>query len=294
MPVMDCKVINDDCLRALAQGTVGERAHLTFLDPPFNQNKDYAACDDNMDDESYWSMMTEVCRRIFAITCDGGALYFMQREKNAEFVLRALRDTGWTLQNLIIWKKKTSAVPVAGKYGKHYQIIAYATRGKRARAFHRLRIDPALPASYKQKRDNGVFVTDVWDDIRELTSGYFAGKEAIRDSDGGRFHKQQSPVALLLRIILSSSQVGDCVFDPYAGTGTTLAVARQLGRRAIGVEIDAANCACIERRLAEARDSDSVAPYYSYYAFTDNIEAIWGAPPSAIADDADAARRLFG
>ena len=36
-----------------------------------------------------------------------------------------------------------------------------------------------------------MYVTDVWDDIRELTSGYFAGEEALRDSEGNRLHKQQ-------------------------------------------------------------------------------------------------------
>jgi DNA modification methylase len=85
---------------------------------------------------------------------------------------------------------------------------------------------PPLPPNYKST-ENGVYVTDIWDDIRELTSGYFAGDEAIRLENGERFHKQQSPIALLLRIILSSTQIGDTVFDPFAGTGTTLVTAYQ-------------------------------------------------------------------
>ena len=131
-----------------------------------------------MPDEDYWQMMKTVCERTYHATSKGGAIYFMQREKNTEKVLSCLRETGWTLQNLIIWKKKTSAVPCTGRYGKHYQVIAYATKGERARAFNRLRISPPLPANYKHERENGMFVTDVWDDIRELTSGYFAGDEA--------------------------------------------------------------------------------------------------------------------
>ena len=65
------------------------------------------------------------------------------------------------------------------RFGKHYQVIAFATKGKTPRVFHRLRIDPPLPAGYKHARENGMFVTDVWDDIRELTSGYFAGDEGV-------------------------------------------------------------------------------------------------------------------
>src|SRR5262249_14488195 len=151
---------------------------LTFLDPPFNQQKDYALHNDAMPDDKYWEMMTAVCHSIFQLTTSGGAIYFMQREKNTEAVLRCLRETGWTFQNLIIWKKKTSAVPVQGRYGKHYQIIAYATKGAKPRVFNRLRITPPLPSNYKYEREGGIFVTDVWDDIRELTAGYFAGPEA--------------------------------------------------------------------------------------------------------------------
>ena len=55
--------------------------------------------------------MRDVCKEVYALTPDGGAIYFMQREKNSEFVLRCLRESGWTFQNLIVWKKKTSAVP---------------------------------------------------------------------------------------------------------------------------------------------------------------------------------------
>ena len=102
----------------------------------------------------------------------------------------------WTFQNLIIWKKKTSAIPGLKRFGKHYQVIAFATKGKTPRVFHRLRIDPPLPADYRHARENGMFVTDVWDDIRELTAGYFAGDEALRDAEGNRLHKQQTPIQL--------------------------------------------------------------------------------------------------
>src|SRR6185436_2997849 len=249
---------------------------LTFLDPPFNQNKDYAHHDDNLSPQQYWGMMKDVCQKTFDITSNGGAVYFMQREKNPEDVLRCLRKTGWTLQNLIIWKKKTSAVPVAGKFGKHYQIIAYATKGEKARKFNRLRISPPLPANYKQQRENGLYVTDVWDDVRELTSGYFAGDEALRGEDGERFHKQQAPIALLLRIILSSSKTGDIVLDPFAGTGTTLVAAHQVDRNSVGIEIDPKNSKMIRERLEEIRDADNIEKYYQDYVHTEKLSEIWG------------------
>lgn len=273
---MEYKIINDNCLNILENKSIKENIDLTFLDPPFNQQKDYSYHDDNMNQKDYWNMTLKVCEYIFKVTAKGGAIYFMQREKNTEFVLKCLRESGWTLQNLIIWKKKTSAVPVKGKYGKHYQIIAYATKGEKAKTFHRLRINPPLPVNYKFQRDNGVFVTDVWDDIRELTSGYFAGDEAIRNENGKRFHKQQSPLALLTRIILTSSNVGDWVFDPFAGTGTTLCCAYQLQRNSIGIEIDPMNVDIIKSRLTEIRKADLISEYYKDYLYTENLAEIWG------------------
>jgi DNA modification methylase len=273
---MTHKIIQADATQSINLATLGSEVDLTFLDPPFNQGKDYALHEDNLPDEDYWQMMRRVCEDILKVTSTGGAIYFMQREKNTERVLQTLRETGWTFQNLIIWRKKTSAVPGLNRYGKQYQIIAFATKGKRPRAFHRLRIDPPLPPGYKYEREKGMYLTDVWDDIRELTAGYFAGDEALRGKDGTRFHKQQAPLALLVRIILSSTKVGDTVFDPFSGTGTTAVATVQLNRIAVALEIAPENVACIKQRIEEIRDADDIQKYYDDYLCTDDLETIWG------------------
>ena len=271
---MASKVLCGNCIEVLRQ--IQQRVDMTFLDPPFNQQKDYSLHDDDMPEEQYWEMMKNVCQSVYAVTNKGGCIYFMQREKNTEFVLRTLRETGWTFQNLIIWKKRTSAVPVVGKYGKQYQIIAYAVKGERAKTFHRLRINPEMPANYKLHRENGIFVTDVWEDIRELTSGYYAGDEALRNDNGERFHKQQTSLALLLRLILTSTNIGDTILDPFAGTGTTSVVAEQLQRHSIAIEIDPANVECINHRKQEIRGADLLRKYYKDYVCTENLSNIWG------------------
>lgn len=269
-----CKVLEGDCLKYLNEDFINN-IHLTFLDPPYRQGKYYRFFDDNQPAWKYWSWLKDILSKIYDATVNGGAIYFMQREKNAEQVLNVLRKTGWKFQNLIVWKKKTSAVPCISRFSKQYQIIAFATKGNKPRVFNKLRIDlPPLP-EHKYKRENGVYLTDVWDDIRELTSGYFAGDEAIRDDKGNRVHTQQSPVALLLRIILSSTLPGDTVFDPLAGTGTTLVVAYQLRRNAIGIEIDPNYVKIIKKRLNYLRPADDIFKYYDYYRFTPNLKDIW-------------------
>lgn len=188
------EVVQGDCLSILPKiREQARRLALTFLDPPFNQGKDYNGFNDSLPPEEYWEWMRAVVSEVYALTLPGGAIYFMQREKNTEFVLKILRETGWTLQNLIIWTKRTSAVPNLRRYGKQYQIIAFATKGAKPRVFHRLRVDAPLRPEYRYPREDGMFLTDVWDDIRELTSGYFAGEEAIRTATGERFSSRPLP-----------------------------------------------------------------------------------------------------
>lgn len=271
---MVCDIINMDSLDFL--DSTNQTFDLTYLDPPFNQNKEYNSHNDNMDPIEYWSWMEKVCKNIFFKTSEGGAIYFMQREKNVKEVILTLEKTGWSFQNLIIWKKKSSAVPSSNKFGKHFQIIVFATKGTKPRVFNKLRIDPPLLVTEKYKRPTGMYVTDVWDDIRELTSGYFAGEEPLRIDNGERLHNQQSPINLLLRIILSSSNVDDFVFDPFAGTATTSIVARQLVRNSISVEKDELYFQYCLNRLNEFRDIDNIDRFIDDYKYTENLKEIWG------------------
>lgn len=260
---------------------------LTFLDPPFNQNKQYAQYDDNQPKEDYWAMMERVCSLILSYTHPGGAIYFMQREKNAHHVMRVLEASGWCFQNMIVWRKKSSAIPGRMRFAKHYQVIIFATSGKSPRVFNKLRIDPPLLETEKYRRPNDMYITDVWDDIRELTSGYFAGEEPMRSEDGERLHNQQSPIELLTRIILSSTYIGDTVLDPFAGTGTTLVVAKQLERNSFGVEIDPTNVSAINSRLCSPRDIDDVLKFRSKYKCSEDLDKIWPVADHRLNEAAD-------
>ena len=275
---MICDIINDDCLNFL--DSTEYKFDLTYLDPPFSQNKSYNSHNDKMDPVEYWDWMKVVCNKIYDKTVSGGSIYFMQREKNAKEVMGVLEDANWKFQNLIIWKKKSSAVPGNNKYGKHYQIIIFATKGKVPKIFNKLRIDPPLLVTEKYQRPNGMYVTDVWDDIRELTSGYFAGEEPLRLPNGERSHIQQSPIQLLLRIILSSSKPGDFVFDPFCGTSTTNIVSRQLSRNSIGIEKDRRYFQYCLKRLSEFRDVDKIDRFKDDYKYTEDLSDIWGSSDS--------------
>ncbi len=95
-------IIQGDCLDWIPKL---KGVHLSFLDPPFNQGKNYRFFNDNLSNDEYWEWLKEIVKEIYKVTENGGAIYFMQREKNTEWVLKILRESGWSLQNLIIWKK---------------------------------------------------------------------------------------------------------------------------------------------------------------------------------------------
>jgi len=271
-----CDLIHDDCFEFLKNTEYN--FDLTYLDPPFNQNKNYNSHDDKMDPIEYWKWMKDVSNLVYEKTNFGGSIYFMQREKNVKEVITVLEDSNWIFQNLIVWKKKSSAVPGTYKYGKHYQIIVFATKGPKPQVFNKLRIDPPLLVTEKYKRENGMYVTDVWDDIRELTSGYFAGEEPLRLPNGERLHNQQSPIQLLLRIILSSSKPGDFILDPFSGTATTNIVSRQLNRNSICIEKDDLYFEHCVKRLNEFRNVDKIDRFKDGYKYTENLDNIWGFP----------------
>ena len=78
-------------------------------------------------------------------------------------------------------------------------------------------------------------------------------KGLCRDSEAGQKvkHPTQKPVVLMGLIVDLVSNPGDVVFDPYAGSGPTLLAAKNLGRKAIGIEIEERYCEIAARRLAQ-------------------------------------------
>ena len=94
------KVIEGDCLDYLNASSVGS-VHLTYFDPPYRQRKGYRFFDGAQPEEQYWTWIREILTKVYGLTVECGAVYFMQREKNAEWVLRTLREAGWTFQNMV-------------------------------------------------------------------------------------------------------------------------------------------------------------------------------------------------
>jgi site-specific DNA-methyltransferase (adenine-specific) len=79
---------------------------------------------------------------------------------------------------------------------------------------------------------------------------------------------------LIAKLILASSKHGDLVFDPFLGSGTTSVVAKKLGRKFIGVEIEEEYCLWAERRLEMAVVDSSIQGYSGGYFWERNTLAL--------------------
>lgn len=75
-------------------------------------------------------------------------------------------------------------------------------------------------------------------------------------------HPTQKPEKLLAKIILACSDEGDVVFDPFAGSGTTMVTAKKLGRNFLGVELDEHFAVLAEKRLLMAESDRSIQGYH--------------------------------
>ena len=65
-----------------------------------------------------------------------------------------------------------------------------------------------------------------------------SGHERLKNDEGKKLHPTQKPEGLLHRVIISSTNKGEVILDPFFGTGTTGAVAKRLSRKYIGIEKD--------------------------------------------------------
>ena len=84
-------------------------------------------------------------------------------------------------------------------------------------------------------------LNDVWTDI-----DFYAEK---------RYHPTQKPLALIRRLIAASSNEGDIIIDPFAGSGATLIAAEQMGRRSYSIELETSYIEAIQQRFCEEIES---------------------------------------
>jgi DNA modification methylase len=135
------------------------------------------------------------------------------------------------------------------KFARSHTHIFYFVKNKNNFTFNdqAVRVPSDRQLLYNDKRANpaGKMPDDVWSQYPRVCGTF-------KERTG--WHPCQMPESLLKRIIAVSSNPGDCVLDPFSGSGTTAATAAQLGRNYVGVEISKSYVEKAKKRLADLKD----------------------------------------
>ena len=264
VPLAANRVHRGDCLDLLGRLPDG-CVPLAFADPPFNIGYDYDSYDDRRSSGDYldWSKrwLAEVCR---VLRPDGTLWLAIGDEYAAELKVLATRELGLTCRSWVVWYY-TFGVNCRQKFSRSHAHLFYLVRDPKAFTFNTdaIRVPSARELVYGDRRANpkGRLPDDTWIlRPQDLPEGFSAAEDTwyfprvcgtFKERSG--WHGCQMPEQLLGRIIRGSSNPGDLVLDPFAGSGTTLAVAKKLGRDFLGFELSEAYADRIATRLAGIR-----------------------------------------
>jgi modification methylase len=247
------RVLIGDCLAELGKLASGS-VDLVFADPPYNlqlerdllrpNNTVVDGVDDAWDKfdtfadyDRFTRAWLAECRRILK---PDGAIWVIGSYHNIFRLGAALQDLGFWLQNDIVWRKTNPMPNFRGKrFTNAHETLIWAGRDRKSRVTFNYEAMKALNDDLQMRSD--------W--LLPICSG----PERLKDVAGKKAHPTQKPEALLYRVLLASTNVGDLVLDPFFGTGTTGAAAKRLGRRWLGIEREAEYAAAAVARIDKVR-----------------------------------------
>ena len=241
---MTCTILPGDCLESL-QTLERESVDLVVTDPPYNIGIDYGYGPDSDRRRDYDLWCERWISWCYRALKPRGSLWIISGQEYGAFIDIAIQNAGMTVRNRITWHE-TFGVYCQKKFGRCSRPIYYAVKNQKRFTFNAeaVTIPSARQAKYGDKRANpaGKIMGDVWQVNR--VCGTFRERVAGVPT--------QLPEELVERIIGVSSNPGDTILDPFAGSGTTLAVAARMGRSGIGCELNPEYAKIAEARIARA------------------------------------------
>lgn len=230
-------IVRGDCLQVLA-GLPSRSVDLVFADPPYNlqlqnallrpNHTEVDAVDDAWDqfadfaayDDFTRQWLTE-CRRILK---DNGTIWVIGSYHNIYRVGSIMLDLGYWVLNDIVWVKTNPMPNFRGvRFTNAHETLLWCKKSKEQRKY-------TFNYQAMKADNNGLQMRSDWE------IPICSGSERLLDAAGRKIHSTQKPEKLLQRVIMSSTNVGDVLLDPFFGTGTSGAVAKKLGRSFIGIE----------------------------------------------------------
>jgi DNA modification methylase len=252
-----------DCLAGLRELEAGS-VDLAFADPPFNIGYEYDVYDDRRSADQYLDWTRQWTREVARVLKPSGTFWLaIGDEFAAELKLIVHRELGLSLRSWVIWYY-TFGVNCTKKFSRSHAHLFYFVKDPKQFTFNdeAIRVPSARQLVYADARANprGRLPDDTWIlRPQDVPDGFHADEDTwyvprvcgtFKERAG--WHGCQMPEQLLGRILRACSKPGDVVLDPFAGSGTTLTVAKKLGRKYLGFELSEEYAAQIRKRLEAA------------------------------------------
>jgi DNA modification methylase len=212
---------------------------LIIADPPYNLGKNYGNNSDFKVFEDYIEFSKDWLKEAHRVLKDNGTIYVFMGVRFISYIYDILeRDLKMELNSWITWFYTQGIGKLKGFSPRHDDILMFNKSSKFTFNLDEIKI----PQKYYRARNNmrGANPGNVW----EFSHVHYSNKNRQN-------HPTQKPEGLIERMILASSNEGDTVLDPFAGSGTTLRVSQQLNRNSIGFEISSEYVKMTQERLAE-------------------------------------------
>lgn len=262
-----CEIYIGDALDVLRHSIPDGSVNLIFADPPYNIGKRLADFVDKWpSEEEYISWCEEWLELCISKLTYNGSMYVMSSTQSMPYVDVFLRNRMDVLSR-IIWHYDSSGVQAKQFYGSLYEPILFCVKDKHKYTFNGTEV--AVEAKTGAKRrliDYRKSVPTLYNTTKVPGNVWYFPRVRYRMPEYEK-HPAQKPEALLERIIKASSNPGETVLDPFAGTFTACAVAQRLNRKSIGIEIQEEYAKIGLRRLGIATEyaGDPLMPPVKHY-----------------------------
>ncbi|HEX2476549.1 MAG TPA: DNA methyltransferase [Lacipirellulaceae bacterium] len=265
------KIHHGDCIELMRKMDAGT-VDLAFADPPFNIGYEYDEYHDRQDPDDYVAWSRAWIGEVHRVLKPGGTFWLaIGDEFAAELKVAAQHQVGFATRSWVVWYY-TFGVNCTRKFSRSHAHLFHFVKDEGNFTFNaedpQVRVPSARALVYADKRANpaGRLPDDTWVlRPQDLADGFQPGDDTwyyarvagtFKERQG--FHGCQMPEQLLGRIIRVSSNPGDVVLDPFAGSGTTLAVAKKLGRLWIGCELSDEYVRAATQRLNSIQEGEEL------------------------------------
>jgi len=226
------EIVIGDCIEVMSSWLECKqpRFDLIFADPPYNLTKNYGKLEDDLADIDYIQWCNNWLSLSASLLKPNGILFVLNLPKWSIFHATLLSKKLY-FQRWVVWDALSD--PRGKIMPAHYSLLIY-TKHPYNFTFNQLNSIPTMDQCFRAKCISKrpidapkEEISDIWYDIHRI--------KHKKDRDE---HPCQLPLKLLERVILSSTNPGDLILDPFMGTGTSALAAQKLGRHFSGIEID--------------------------------------------------------